>query len=215
MIAHFSCEQVAADVLFPFWRIINIVPSWTFLPMTICCGIRVLLLSGFCQKLFAHVIQTMICKSAMQKFVEGVSLPIWHICSTVSSWAFHTADNLYRNQSVCAVRLVPNAICASLLDNSEQFGTSQMSCVLQVFYFPSGASSLLSHPGPFLLLAICGLITSFTSTLMFTAMGSFFNRISDPGMGGAYLTLLNTIANMGKTLININMSKCFLSSSSS
>lgn len=32
---------------------------------------------------------------------------------------------------------------------------------------------------------------------MFTAMGSFFNRISDPDMGGAYLTLLNTIANMG------------------
>ncbi len=70
--------------------------------------------------------------------------------------------------------------------------------MLQVLYFPSGASSLLSHPKPFLLLAVCGLLTSFTSTLMFTAMGSFFNRISDPGMGGAYLTLLNTIANMGE-----------------
>ncbi|DBB18433.1 TPA: hypothetical protein ACH3X3_000077 [Trebouxia sp. C0006] len=71
---------------------------------------------------------------------------------------------------------------------------------LVVYYFPSGASSLLSHPKPFLMLAVCGLLTSFTSTLMFTAMGSFFNRISDPGMGGAYLTLLNTIANMGVTL---------------
>lgn len=39
---------------------------------------------------------------------------------------------------------------------------------------------------------------------MFTAMGSFFNRISDPGMGGAYLTLLNTIANMGKILLWTN-----------
>lgn len=34
---------------------------------------------------------------------------------------------------------------------------------------------------------------------MFTALGTFFNRISDPEMGGAYLTLLNTIANMGNS----------------
>ena len=30
--------------------------------------------------------------------------------------------------------------------------------------------------------------------LMFTSLGSLFNGISDPAMGGAYLTLLNTIA---------------------
>lgn len=30
-------------------------------------------------------------------------------------------------------------------------------------------------------LAAIGLVTSFTSTLMFTALGSFFNKISDPG----------------------------------
>ena len=67
----------------------------------------------------------------------------------------------------------------------------------QVYYFPSGASSLGGHPGWFAALAAAGLVTSFTSTLMFTSLGGFFNRISDPGMGGAYLTLLNTIANMG------------------
>jgi membrane associated rhomboid family serine protease len=67
----------------------------------------------------------------------------------------------------------------------------------QVYYFPSGASSLGAHPGWFAALAAAGLVTSFTSTLMFTALGGFFNRISDPDMGGAYLTLLNTIANMG------------------
>lgn len=69
---------------------------------------------------------------------------------------------------------------------------------MQVYYFPVGATELLTHPKPFFLLGLCGLLTSFTSTLMFTAMGSFFNRISDPDMGGAYLTLLNTIANMGE-----------------
>ncbi|KAK9809613.1 hypothetical protein WJX73_007530 [Symbiochloris irregularis] len=69
-----------------------------------------------------------------------------------------------------------------------------------VYQFPSGAESLGSHPLQFAALAACGVLTSFTSTLMFTSLGSFFNRISDPAMGGAYLTLLNTIANMGVIL---------------
>ena len=70
-----------------------------------------------------------------------------------------------------------------------------------MFLFPSGASSLTDHPGWFALLAAAGLVTSFTSTLMFTALGSFYTRISDPDMGGSYLTLLNTIANMGKAFL--------------
>ena len=70
-----------------------------------------------------------------------------------------------------------------------------------MFLFPSGASSLTDHPWWFALLAAAGLVTSFTSTLMFTALGSFYTRISDPDMGGSYLTLLNTIANMGEALL--------------
>ena len=70
---------------------------------------------------------------------------------------------------------------------------------VQVYGFPPGAASLLAHPRWFLALGACGLATSFTSTLMFTSLGAFFNKISDPAMGGAYLTLLNTIANMGAT----------------
>eukprot|EP00775_Hariotina_reticulata_P008729 gene8729-8910_t len=66
--------------------------------------------------------------------------------------------------------------------------------------FPAGASSFMEHTGWFAALSGIGLVTSFSSTLMFTALGSFFNRISDPAMGGAYLTLLNTIANMGVIL---------------
>ena len=76
---------------------------------------------------------------------------------------------------------------------------------MQVYYFPAGATELLTHPKPFFLLGLCGLLTSFTSTLMFTAMGSFFNRISDPDMGGAYLTLLNTIANMGEIALTTTL----------
>ena len=74
-----------------------------------------------------------------------------------------------------------------------------------MFLFPSGASSLTDHPWWFALLAAAGLVTSFTSTLMFTALGSFYTRISDPDMGGSYLTLLNTIANMGEALLCLSV----------
>ena len=77
--------------------------------------------------------------------------------------------------------------------------------VVQVYWFPAGATSLTESPAAFAGLAVCGVLSSFTSTLMFTALGSFFNRISDPDMGGAYLTLLNTIANMGVILPKIGV----------
>lgn len=32
---------------------------------------------------------------------------------------------------------------------------------------------------------------------MFVAVMAFFNRISDPAVGGTYMTLLNTLANLG------------------
>eukprot|EP00198_Chlamydomonas_reinhardtii_P003051 XP_001692387.1 flagellar/basal body protein [Chlamydomonas reinhardtii] len=66
--------------------------------------------------------------------------------------------------------------------------------------FPAGATSLSEHRGAFGALAAVSLATSFVSYLSFTALGSFFNTVSDPAMGGAYLTLLNTIANMGYLL---------------
>ncbi len=100
----------------------------------------------------------------------------------------HAGSLLVQHSAVC--RTHP-------LTLQSQLATHHYRACPQVYNFPSGASSLLSHSKAFLTLAVCGLLTSFTSTLMFTAMGSFFNRISDPGMGGAYLTLLNTIANMG------------------
>jgi Acetyl-coenzyme A transporter 1 len=66
-------------------------------------------------------------------------------------------------------------------------------------WLPCWSSRLLRSPA-FLAILAAGLLTSFSSTLMFTSMGTFFNRISDPTMGGAYLTMLNTIMNVGMTL---------------
>ncbi|KAJ3202315.1 hypothetical protein HDU67_000642 [Dinochytrium kinnereticum] len=36
-------------------------------------------------------------------------------------------------------------------------------------------------------------------TVQFVGMGSFFTKISDPRIGGTYMTLLNTISNLGGT----------------
>lgn len=72
--------------------------------------------------------------------------------------------------------------------------------VALVAVFPEGAASMSEHPLHFAALAALSLATSCFSTLCFTALGSFFNSISDPDMGGAYLTLLNTITNMGYML---------------
>jgi PAT family acetyl-CoA transporter-like MFS transporter 1 len=68
---------------------------------------------------------------------------------------------------------------------------------LCVYYFPVGVADIPGAPGAFLCLIVLGVLTSFSSTLMFTALGDFYNRISDPSMGGAYLTMLNTVANIG------------------
>lgn len=43
------------------------------------------------------------------------------------------------------------------------------------------------------------LLTSFASTTMFVSQGAFFARVSDPSIGGTYLTLLNTFSNFGGT----------------
>ena len=45
--------------------------------------------------------------------------------------------------------------------------------------------------------AALALLREAGSTLMFTSMMAFFARVADPGLGGTYMTLLNTLANVG------------------
>jgi PAT family acetyl-CoA transporter-like MFS transporter 1 len=42
-------------------------------------------------------------------------------------------------------------------------------------------------------------MVSYLSTLQFVSMGSYFSQISDPAIGGTYMTLLNTFSNFGGT----------------
>lgn len=65
-----------------------------------------------------------------------------------------------------------------------------------VAFFPVGAT-MTSAPFFYFMIIFSGILTSFASTIMFVSQGTFFARISDSSMGGTYLTLLNTIANLG------------------
>lgn len=51
----------------------------------------------------------------------------------------------------------------------------------------------------FLLVVAITVTSSFMSTIQFVGMGCFFAKISDPLIGGSYMTLLNTLSNFGGT----------------
>merc|ERR1711916_373480 len=54
-------------------------------------------------------------------------------------------------------------------------------------------------PGLYLFIIILSLSSSLASSFMFVCMGAFFARIADPKVGGTYLTVLNTLSNLGGT----------------
>ena len=41
------------------------------------------------------------------------------------------------------------------------------------------------------------IVTSVATSAMFVSQMAFFNRVSDPKIGGTYMTMLNTISNLG------------------
>ncbi len=49
----------------------------------------------------------------------------------------------------------------------------------------------------FALVILMTMVSSLSTTIMFVSMSAFFSRISDPVVGGTYITLLNTMANVG------------------
>lgn len=62
----------------------------------------------------------------------------------------------------------------------------------EAYQDPSGPH--LSFMGP---LVTVMLVHEIAGNLVFISMMAFFSRVSDPSIGGSYMTLLNTIANLG------------------
>jgi len=58
------------------------------------------------------------------------------------------------------------------------------------------------HVGPlstwiYAAMLVATIAATLSSSVMFVAQMAFFNRVSDPAIGGTYMTMLNTLANMG------------------
>ncbi|KAJ7071432.1 acetyl-coenzyme A transporter 1-domain-containing protein [Mycena amicta] len=66
---------------------------------------------------------------------------------------------------------------------------------LIVYWFPKPPITM----GFFIFLIIHTVFSSFASTVQFVGISAFHTRISDPLIGGTYMTLLNTFTNMGGT----------------
>ncbi|KZP32438.1 hypothetical protein FIBSPDRAFT_723039 [Athelia psychrophila] len=64
-----------------------------------------------------------------------------------------------------------------------------------VYWFPAPPIST----GFFTFLVIHTVLSSFSSTVQFVGLSAFHARISDPVIGGTYMTLLNTFTNLGGT----------------
>ena len=54
--------------------------------------------------------------------------------------------------------------------------------------------------GYFILIIFSTVLSSFMSTVQFVSIGCFFARIADPTVGGTYMTLLNTLSNLGGSM---------------
>ncbi|KAF9473190.1 hypothetical protein BDN70DRAFT_405806 [Pholiota conissans] len=66
---------------------------------------------------------------------------------------------------------------------------------LIVYWFPRPPISMAF----FVLLIVHTVLSSFASTVQFVGISAFHTRVSDPLIGGTYMTLLNTFTNMGGT----------------
>ncbi|KIK07384.1 hypothetical protein K443DRAFT_182209 [Laccaria amethystina LaAM-08-1] len=66
---------------------------------------------------------------------------------------------------------------------------------LVVYWFPKPPITL----GFFAFLIFHTVLSSFASTVQFVGISAFHTRVSDPLIGGTYMTLLNTFTNMGGT----------------
>ncbi|KAI0651429.1 MFS general substrate transporter [Trametes meyenii] len=66
---------------------------------------------------------------------------------------------------------------------------------LMVYWFPKPPISA----GFFVLLVTATIAQSFAGTIQFGGISAFHTRISDPVVGGTYMTLLNTFTNLGGT----------------
>lgn len=65
--------------------------------------------------------------------------------------------------------------------------------------FPSDAAGNSIPTSYFLLITVTTVVASFASTVQFVGISAFHTQVADPLIGGTYMTLLNTVSNLGGT----------------
>ncbi|ORY81307.1 acetyl-coenzyme A transporter 1-domain-containing protein [Leucosporidium creatinivorum] len=71
--------------------------------------------------------------------------------------------------------------------------------MLLISNFPQTAEGVKTPTYYFLLVVFCTVGSSFSSTVQFVGISAFHTQIADPLIGGTYMTLLNTVSNLGGT----------------
>ncbi|KAK4049362.1 hypothetical protein OIO90_005491 [Microbotryomycetes sp. JL221] len=71
-----------------------------------------------------------------------------------------------------------------------------VAAMLLIHFFPQERDV---GPFYFFLVVFCTVGSSFSSTVQFVGISAFHSQIADPLIGGTYMTLLNTVSNLGGT----------------
>jgi len=82
-----------------------------------------------------------------------------------------------------------------------------VTAMLLISSFPSSAKTVEATASSgrnipfyfFVLVVLSTVLSSFASTVQFVGISAFHTQIADPAIGGTYMTLLNTVSNLGGT----------------
>ncbi|UZJ56758.1 hypothetical protein CBS101457_006078 [Exobasidium rhododendri] len=88
-----------------------------------------------------------------------------------------------------------NALRPWLIGYVARLGFAMISMAI-VAGFPTASTIPTSY---FILIAVTTVTSSFASTVQFVGVSAFHTQIADPLIGGTYMTLLNTVSNLGGT----------------
>lgn len=93
-----------------------------------------------------------------------------------------------------------NALRPWLVGYTARLGFAILSMAI-VAGFPTNADGSKAQISMtyFILIAVATVTSSFASTVQFVGISAFHTQIADPLIGGTYMTLLNTVSNLGGT----------------
>jgi len=170
----------------------DIVTSYrTMLSMASCKPVRLLTLV-----LFTWKIPFAIMDSVAPLKLQDKGIPKEHITYLVSALM-----PLYIVLPLIATRWTTNQTPLNLAMCVYPLRLFMIVAYSALIYFAPSSVDPLPY-GFYSMMALSGAMAAVASSFMFVSSLAFFTRVSDPAMGGTYMTLLNTMGNVGGTWPN-------------